>query len=455
MRLWHTLFFLWAAVCNAGAQQSLKVQLLGNWNDSAHVRINLNGQRYNDVYGLVVKGKEYAAIGSTEGVHIIDIDAMKQVAFYPGKTTGNTVIHRDYKTYKHYLFAVCDEGISSIQVFDMNYLPDSLHLVYESQPTEFIQANKIFIDTAKATLYAATAKSISSSDQMRVYDISVPAAPALILQYNNHDNIHDMYVRNDTAFCSASFYGYEVVDCSNHGSWRQIGEMTGYPFQGYNHSSWIDKRGIGVLTDETHGLPVKVFDARDLNRMEVLSTFSPRPGDTTCIPHMPYIAGNFVFIAYYFDGLQIYDISDPLQPKQAGYYDTYMQPAFKGFAGAWGCYPFLPSHRVLLSDMQTGLYVLDVHEATGWQQVNKGFALYPNPVTDRFFIEFPVTETSDDLSVQIYNAAGQLQFSQVYDPSVYTYRPIQLTLPPGWPAGTYFVRILADGRSYNTKFSKL
>jgi hypothetical protein len=80
MRLWHTLFFLWAAVCNAGAQQSLKVQLLGNWNDSAHVRINLNGQRYNDVYGLVVKGKEYAAIGSTEGVHIIDIDAMKQVA---------------------------------------------------------------------------------------------------------------------------------------------------------------------------------------------------------------------------------------------------------------------------------------------------------------------------------------------------------------------------------------
>lgn len=174
MRILHTLFFLLLITLQASAQQASKVRLLGNWNDTAQIRINLNGQRYNDVYGLVVKGKEYAALGSTEGVHIIDIDAMKQVAFYPGKATGNTIIHRDYKTYKNYLFAVCDEGISSMQVFDLNYLPDSLHLVYESSPQVFIQANKIFIDTAKATLYAATAKSISSADQMRVYDISTP-----------------------------------------------------------------------------------------------------------------------------------------------------------------------------------------------------------------------------------------------------------------------------------------
>jgi len=455
MRLWHTLFFLLVTVFAAGAQQSLNVRLLGNWNDSAHIRINLNGQRYNDIYGLVVKGKEYAALGSTEGVHIIDIDAMKQVAFYPGKATGNTIIHRDYKTYKNYLFAVCNEGISSMQVFDMNYLPDSLHLVYESKPTDFMLANKIFIDTAKATLYAATAKTISSSDQMRVYDISSPTAPSLILQYNNHDNIHDMYVRNDTAYCSASFYGYEVVDFSHHGSWQQIGEMNAYPSQGYNHSSWINSKGIGVMTDETHGLPVKVIDVHDILNMHVTGLFSPRPGDTTCIPHMPYIVGDFVFISYYFDGLQIYNISDPAYPTQAGFYDTYMQPSFKGFAGAWGCYPFLPSHRVLVSDMQTGLYVLDVHEATGWRQANQDFAVYPNPATDHILLEFPAVEAVSSLSVNIFNTAGQQLFSRIYDPAGYSYRPIQLTLPVSWPAGTYFVRILADGRSYNAKFSKL
>src|SRR5262245_3335562 len=99
MRLWHTLFFLLVNICSAVAQQSLHTQLLGNWNDSAHIRLNLNNQRYNDVYGLVVKGKEYAAIGSTEGVHVIDIDNLQQVAFYPGKAAGNTIVHRDYKTY--------------------------------------------------------------------------------------------------------------------------------------------------------------------------------------------------------------------------------------------------------------------------------------------------------------------------------------------------------------------
>lgn len=453
MRILHTLFFLLLITLQARAQQASKVRLLGNWNDTAQIRINLNGQRYNDVYGMVVKGKEYAALGSTEGVHIIDIDAMKQVAFYPGKATGNTIIHRDYKTYKNYLFAVCDEGISSMQVFDLNYLPDSLHLVYESSPQVFIQANKIFIDTAKATLYAATAKSISSADQMRVYDISTPTAPQLIIQYNNHDNIHDMYVRNDTAFCSASFYGYEVVDCSSHTGWQQIGGMTGYPSQGYNHSSWIGSNGIGVMTDETHGLPVKVIDARNIINLQVTGLFSPRPGDSTCIPHMPYIVDHFAFIAYYFDGLQIYDIADPAQPKQAGFYDTYMQPSFKGFAGAWGCYPFLPSGRILVSDMQTGLYVLDVREATGWRAAGKELSIYPNPAGDHILVQVPDGQAL--LTLEVYDAAGRQMFSGLYNGEDYTYRPIELTLPGSWPAGNYFIR-LHDGSSvHNAKFSKL
>ncbi|XZF14374.1 choice-of-anchor B family protein [Chitinophagaceae bacterium MMS25-I14] len=450
--LLYLIYFLF--FYSAQAQQSLHVTLLGNWNDSAHIPVNLSGQRYNDVWGFTLKGKEYAAIGSTLGVHIIDIDNLQQVAFYKGKASGNTIVHRDYKVYKNYLYAVCNEGFSSLQVFDLNYLPDSLHLVYESQLADFMLANKIAIDTSKAMLYAGTPRTFTTADQMQAFDISDPVHPVLKYRYNNHDDIHDMFVRNDTAYCSASFYGYEIVDFTS-GQPVETGEMHFYPYQGYNHSSWIGRDGFGVMTDETHGLPVKVIDTRDFTNVHVVSNFSPRPGDSTCIPHIPYIVGHFAFVAYYFDGLQIYDISDPANPKQAGYYDTYPQPSFKGFAGAWGCYPFFPSGRVAISDMQTGLYVVDPSEATGQISYNNSFKLYPNPAKGTLFIEFPKTEVSDMIAVSIYDISGKKVYDQSFAAIDYVYRPIQLTLPGNWPTGMYLAKVMTGSRSYVSKFTKL
>ena len=33
--------------------------------------------------------------------------------------------------YNGYLYAVCDENASSLQIMDLSYLPDSVHLVYD------------------------------------------------------------------------------------------------------------------------------------------------------------------------------------------------------------------------------------------------------------------------------------------------------------------------------------
>ena len=117
------------------------------------------------------------------------------------------------------------------------------------------------------------------------------------------------------------------------------------------------------MADETFGKPVKVIDVRNPEVIEVLSTFSPRGEDTTSMPHNPYLLGRYAFVSYYMDGLQIYDIGDPRNPVRAGYYDTYPGPDVQTFAGAWGVYPYLPSRRILVSDMQTGLYVFDATEA--------------------------------------------------------------------------------------------
>ena len=69
-----TLLFCCFPIVYASAQESWRIRKICNWQDSTAVIPNRAGQRYNEVWGFTMHGKEYAAIGSTMGVHIIDVD---------------------------------------------------------------------------------------------------------------------------------------------------------------------------------------------------------------------------------------------------------------------------------------------------------------------------------------------------------------------------------------------
>ena len=70
------------------------------------------------------------------------------------------------------------------------------------------------------------------------------------------------------------------------------------------------------------------------------------------------IKDNYVYVSHYHDGLWIWDISDPSNPIVVGNYDTYPASVATGnYKGAWGVYPLLPSGNILVSDMQSGLFV--------------------------------------------------------------------------------------------------
>src|SRR5690606_36115597 len=60
----------------------------------------------------------------------------------------------------------------------------------------------------------------------------------------------------------------------------------------------------------------------------------------------------------YTRGLAVLDITNPGQPVDAGFFDTYPFGDAASFNGAWGVYPFLPSGLILVSDINSGLYVL-------------------------------------------------------------------------------------------------
>ena len=123
------------------SQTSQNVNLMYQWHDTSLI-INFRDSRYSDVWGFVQNAKEYAVIGSTFGTHVFDVTdpgSTYQADSVAGAFQGFGVNHRDYKDYMGYLYAVCDEGTSTLQIFDLSYLPDSIPKVYD-EDSLFIRA---------------------------------------------------------------------------------------------------------------------------------------------------------------------------------------------------------------------------------------------------------------------------------------------------------------------------
>jgi len=321
------------------------VNLLFNWADTSLPTNGLGGS-YTDVYGVAINGGEYAVIGSTMGTHIIDVTNPTQsyeAAFVPG-AQQYSVTHRDFFHMDHYLYGVCDQGTSTLQIIDISNLPNSVNVVYDSDSL-ISTSHNMFIDTLNKKLYSTNGD---------VLDISNPISPSFL--FHMGFSFHDLYVENDTGYFNCGSNGLQIYEMTTN-SPQYVGSLTSYPDQGGNHSGW-KKDNIYILADENHGYSLKVIDDSDLNNLQVIALFNSDV-DPQSIPHNLIIRDNFVYVSYYHDGLQIFDISDPNNPIKAGYYDTYLPDNHNGFAGNWGVDPLLPSGIILASDVQSGLFVLE------------------------------------------------------------------------------------------------
>ena len=337
-------------------RQADNVSLIGHWTDTTLPINGLNG-RFSDVEGYAKDGREYAIVGSTMGTHIIDISegtAFEELFFLPGAFSG-AVTHRDYHVDGDLLYAVCDQGSSTLQCFDLAGLPNAVTTVYDSD--EWIRtAHNVFVDAITKKLYACSMSRPGFSSPLLVLDVSDPSAPVELVNLDPWiPGCHDVFVHHDTVWVNGGgvVSVLEVIDEP-----ALIGLIDEYPFQGGNHSGWwVPEDDLYVFADETHGSPLKVIDTSDLQDMQVLGLLSSETVPEA-IAHNLMIRDGLVFVSYYHDGLQVFDINDPANPQKVAYYDTYEPDSHAGYAGAWGVHAALPSGRVLISDVQSGLFVL-------------------------------------------------------------------------------------------------
>ncbi|MDX1476309.1 MAG: choice-of-anchor B family protein [Saprospiraceae bacterium] len=346
--------------------------------DSQSMNTLLEGQfdgagviEYSDIWGYAApNGTEVAILGGREEIFFLDVTDPANIVvinefevYNIVSGTVNNSVWRDFKTYGDYAYACADQGSSGLMIFDLSYVPDSVVLVTQTNDF-FNRSHNIYIDTQHGRLYTAGANTHTSGT--KILDLTVDpenptelASPTLTLGY-----IHDIHVVNHIGYCShGSDQALSIYDFTTPGSPVWLKDIDGYPEPGYNHSAWVDASGTRlVFADETHGQSLKLVNPT-LNDFQTTNfhLFKSQllPNNANSIGHNPFILDDLAFIAYYHDGLQVFDISDSNNIVNVGYYDTYPNNTnYNGFEGAWGVYPFLPSGRILVSDISTGLYII-------------------------------------------------------------------------------------------------
>ncbi|MFM7217781.1 MAG: choice-of-anchor B family protein [Bacteroidota bacterium] len=428
------------------------INFMSRFDDPAVTPEPVYGIRYQSCWGWVdsASQREYGIIGSSAGTYIVEVtDPYQPVLrdYVAGRSTNR--IWHEFKTYGNYLYIISDGGGNTLQIADLSYLPDSVHVVYDGTGI-FDSGHTLFVDgDLLYVAYVSKPGTITSS--MNVYSLANPQLPTLLRRLDQDfpaiDAVHDMFVTNDTVYASCGYQGLYVFhyDAALN-QFNQIGSLTTYPDAGYNHSTFMDaSHQVLYMCDEVpDGMAVKVIDITDLSNMAVVDTFYSQPGAT---PHNPYVLNDELFIAYYQDGVWAYDLTDPRHPVQDGFFDTYPtnpqgvypSPAYKG---CWAVYTDLPSGHLLASDMQQGLFVLDISQVmAGIQQpasFDQAIRCYPNPADQAAQVTLkPLPEIR---SLEVTDATGRIieRFSVASGIS-------SLELSTGsWSSGIYFLS-LSDG----------
>ncbi|MGB5106439.1 MAG: choice-of-anchor B family protein [Candidatus Zixiibacteriota bacterium] len=320
--------------------------------DSLYVWGHWNGRAtYGGSWGYVdsASGNEYALICSRpQGVSIVQINTWPptEVGFMP--TLFGNRDAKEVKIYRHWAIIVKEN--EPLQIFDIANV---------ASPVQVATINPIGGGSHNCWvegnyLYVVGNHGVGG---LEIWNITNPANPGpRVGQYNTY-YYHDIDIRNDTLFAAAIYgQGIDVLDISNKANPTFITNFN-YPGSGAHNIEISPDGHYAYVGDEigTSGQWTRVFDISDIDNIQMLSQIVVHPSAST---HNSYYKDGYLYIAHYTEGVRIWDVTNPVSPFEVAHNDTYPGGGF-GYAGVWNVYPYFPSGKIIASDMQTGLYVME------------------------------------------------------------------------------------------------
>lgn len=355
MRLVTTLLTGLALSC--ATAQNYNLDLLGQVDYQA-----LRNSNLSNLWGYADEvGNEYAIVGvngtgapMSGGISIVDVTDPAnpfEVFFMPGPSS----IWREIKTYGDYAY-ITTEADWGLSIIDLSPLPGNTNLpaIVDSSFT-WQTMHSLFIDETIGRLY------LNGSDVgnggVIMYDLTQdPMAPVQVGTYDDW-YVHDSYAHGDTFYGAHIYDGFmSIVDVSDPQNPVLLGtQLTPSEF---THNLWTDdSRDFIFTTDERDDSYIGSYDISDPQNIQEIDRAQSNPG-SDAIPHNTYWLHDNVVTSYYTFGVTIHDVSDPHNVVEVGHYDTSPNFSGGGFNGCWGVFPYLPSGRILASDIEEGLFIL-------------------------------------------------------------------------------------------------
>ena len=368
----------------------------------------------NDIWGWSdpETSREYALVGLTDGVTFVDVTTPSEPVVV-GKllepddnvTTRNPLMAnhddedgfkeasswRDMKVYQNHMYVVSEQGTYGLQVFDLTRLRDVRQapqmFSHDFNYTEFGNAHNIAINTESGYAYVVgSTQGGTCAQQGGLHMINLvdnPAEPSFAGCYFEEEAggltrgrsgyIHDtqcvIYRGPDT-----DFQGQELCFSSSETSFtitnvndkQQAFTIFNGSYSGnhYSHQGWLtEDHRYFFMNDELDELRDRnstrtfIWDVEDLDNPEMIGFYEH---NTVSIDHNLYVKGNLLYQANYTSGLRILDIANP-QPENIstlGYFNTTPNDNQPRFAGLWSVYPYLSGDKVIVSDIDNGLFIL-------------------------------------------------------------------------------------------------
>ncbi len=446
------------------AQTEYEITPIGHWDDNT-LPTHFYGT-FNDCWGYVANDREYALAGSAAYVHIFDITDPANMIEVERITGGTETVWRDMKTYQDRAYSCSDNSGEGLIIMDLSDLPNGATVTYQSDEF-FGSAHDMYIDEANARLYI-----VGGPGSMVILDISSPDEPQLLAQLDLQDTyIHDLYVRDNIAYCSSAWDGLYVWNLEDVNNPVLLATLE---TNGYNHSNWVSEDGniIIVAEEVPNGLPMLTVDATNMedNDLTVLDEFSfpnveNAPTDlTNATPHNPYIIGDLAIVSYYEDGIVVLDLSDPSNVEKVAVFDSHPENddpnnpdeyGYFGYRGCWGVYPFLPSGNIIATDFDHGVYVLEltttvINSANELPEGIDKFSVHPTPVSNFLTVNLESTDF-ESVKLILTDVSGRTVHQSNANINGYQKEIIDVS---ALPAGMYFLNLHSGSQQATRKVIK-
>lgn len=302
------------------------------------------------------------------------------------KALGST--WRDLKVFNNHLFVVADgQRNHGMQVFDLTQLRDvqDAPVTFSALTTynQIESAHNIAINEATGFAYLTGVRrgAQCATGGLHIIDINDPANPIFAGCYNEPENvntgvglgyIHDtqclVYNGPDSEHIgkevciSASEEGFTITDVTNKANPATLSHIQAtntYAHQGWFTEDFRHYLMNDELDESRNGVSTTtyIWNVEDLDNPQFVGNHR---FPFEAIDHNLYIKGNLAFESNYTSGLRILNTSDIANGNlsETAFFDTFPLHNARGFLGTWSNYPFFQSGNVIVSDVESGLFIL-------------------------------------------------------------------------------------------------